>query len=736
MSFSCQHLHSLYDTTQPNMSTFDEPSSFEEDSSSFFPSVDETSSSDSSKPNTTKTTWPETDTANTTKDFEYTMEPGPEETGPNERQAESSALAGFENFTETLEEWEDSMSACRQLLESIPQVQRCLRPDDLNPPHKMCKTGWHAMGEFQTAAKTEHLDLSFLAKQYGKQTVASLERFLHTQTAVVRSAHETLFTMMEYFDMLASMLRHVDAQYKPGPWGTEGNRTAGDAEMDIVRDLLGQIAKLKEENFKMKRQISAPPPKSESVEALFPSGSREGLCPRRCCKTTTQPEMEAASPVRSAESSELQSISSFLSDRSVPFAADRLTYKGENIADVMDESLALEHQRNSDTFSEGQAELLQQPRQRTEPRPVSDWLSQANATSCHEPCAGLEAKYDDLAEENRLLDADLRQLSEEYNVLDATHGNMTEKYDDLKEKFQDVLEEYDLLRRRHDYERVIHNRVTAMYVTRTSGVHWNGSKQDGKESPCASPKTAMPFRTSAKGPWSPALGIGTSVEEAEGVDECQAQTFCSFVSNQWHSWITMYDLLWSTILVAAQPSGEIETQQARWPRRHQTQNTHRTSSRGKHGGEIPWGALFNIVTHVVLVTSILSWFSCQLERDIWLQANGLTRNQLIAYTRGELVWLSNLGLGSRRMGEARTLALCMMLNSQRVMTLCSMCSRVMGVMGVMVGDWGGIGYLAWLKVAALLAGLWAVWDEGGVEVIVRWAVMGSRACLGLMSYTR
>ncbi|KAG5920464.1 hypothetical protein E4U53_003917, partial [Claviceps sorghi] len=644
-----------------------------------------------------------------TADTEYTQDP---ESEPEcqERATKEKGVAktteppgGVERFTEALEKWEDSMLVCRQLLENIPQVKRCLRPEDLNPAEGLCSSGWRAMEEYRAVTRTTEPsspDLSIGAKQHGSQTDDGTDKLWRRQTTVEGFAHETLFIVMRYLAMLAPMLKHVDLQYETSPWGTDGHRTAGDAEMETVQDLVGQIERLKEEKFALKRQVAAATAaaaaaaaaasKKEPARASSLARSQAGLCPR-CRNAMARPERRAKSPAWSAVSSELQSVPR---SRSVGSIISR----GENIANLVDESLLAvkepeqEQERNgSDTFSEGQAVLLQKPTPARRQRPclVSDWLSQANTTGSWDGdeapsgrpgtrCAycggdkddganaGLSAKYRDLVAAHHILDEDFRQLAEEYYVLDATHKETMDEYDQLIEQFDEVREQHDVLRSRYDHEREVHNTVTAMYVTKTSGVRWNEGRhaRSEPESPSVSPKTtARPFRKSTDRPSSRAhCGAAPkhhARESAHDTMQDQDHSLYAFLSEQWLCWMAIGDLIW-TMLHGAHPDpilisegGQVETQEAApWlPLQGPS-----TGNRVSNGGGIPWRALLTVLTHLALLAALVSWYACQLERDIWLQANGLTRNQLIAHTRGELVWLSNLGLdGGWIADEAKTL---------------------------------------------------------------------------------
>ncbi|KAG5925398.1 hypothetical protein E4U42_004322 [Claviceps africana] len=722
------------------MSTFEEANKFEDELSRSPPSAGDTSSSDGSKYNTIGTRDIETvHVGDVTVDTEYTqdLESEPER---QDRATKEIGVAktteppgGLEKFTEALEKWEDSMLVCRQLLENIPQVQRCLRPEDLNPAEGLCSSGWRAMEEYRAATRMTEppsLDLSIGTKQNGRETDDGMDKLWRTQTTVVGFAHETLFIVMSYLAMLAPMLKYVDLQCMTSPWGTDGHRTAGDAEMETVQDLVGQIERLKEEKFALKRQVAAATAaaaaaaaaasKKESAQESSLTRSQPGLCPR-CRTAMLRPEMRAKSSAWNAMSSELQSVARSRSVGSVPLvaaAADSIMSRGENIADLVEESLLPVKEQvpnGSDTFSEGQAELLQKPTPARRQRPclVSDWLSQANTTGSwdddepptgrtetvcaycggdrnREADASLAAKYRDIMAENHVLDADFQQLAEEYDVLEATHENTMDEYNQLIEQFEEIEKQHDLLRNRYDHERDVHNRVTAMYVTKTSGVRWNEARhaRTEPESLSVSPKTtARPFRKSSRRPSSSAAPEHHARESSGGSTESQDQSLYAFLSEQWLCWIAFCDLIW-TMLQGVHPDpilisegsegGQVETQlqNGSWARARQQGPS--TWSRVSGGRGISWRALLTMLTHLTLLAALLSWYSCQLERDIWLQANGLTRNQLIAHTRGELVWLSNLGLdGGWITGEARTLVLWMGLNSRRVMAFVSGCVRRM-----------------------------------------------------------
>ncbi|KAG6005453.1 hypothetical protein E4U21_007922 [Claviceps maximensis] len=782
------------------MSTSAEIRTAEDESFCSPPSSDETTSSDGSKYKANGARGSDmihVDDVTIDTDFTHESEAEGEAESESKRQeraakhrkeAETTAATpddvDMTTFAAAMEEWDDGMRVCRQLLVSIPRVQRCLRPEDLNPAHGLCLTGWHAMEAYQAFAvavatrTTEAPMPPFPAwKQHGtKQSAGTMGNSLQTQTTkVVGLAHETLSLVMEYLAMLVPMLEYAELHYQSSPWGTEGHRTAGDAEMEAVQDLLGQIETLKKENFALKHQIKAAtlaaaaraaaedgkqgPPKKESARNSSLAKSRPGLCPR-CCDAMAQPEMQAKSPVWSSVSSELQSAPRSRSVGSIPLvstaATDCIVSVGESIADLVDENLLAgkERERNcSDTFSEGQAELLQKPlpaRLKTPPFKrgrVSDWVAQANTTGSwegntstrarsppEEVCAlcggasnnsssgsnknggayfpGLVAKYRNLVRENRLLDADYQQLEEEYDAQAAAHKKKMYEYDQLKDMFDDLSEEFELLRKRYDYERSVHNRVTAMYVTKTSDVKWNGEKRSPAESPSVSPKTAAePFRKSIERPFSPATTSAAATATAsdyhlgESNDNIinspltsQGQSLHAFLSEQWLCWIALYNLVWSTILPGAhldpilirQGSQMSETQGAaqwsenrpcRQTRQHGSSALLNSVSNGGNGNGngISWRALLTMLTHLVLLAALLSWYSCQLEKDIWLQANGLTRNQLIAHTRGEPIWLSNLGLGGGWITgqEVKTLVLWMGLNSRRVMALVSACARRM-----------------------------------------------------------
>ncbi|KAG5981251.1 hypothetical protein E4U55_003144 [Claviceps digitariae] len=687
-------------------------------------------------------------------DTERRQERGTRDTGAVEStNPRQPSPGGLERFTSALEKWEDSMLVCQQLLEHMPQVQRCLRPEDLNPAEGLCSTGWRAMEEYQAlaarAARTTQQG------ERGRQSVDGMEGVLPAETTMVGFAHETLFIVMRYLAMMGPMLKHVEWQYESSPWGTDDHRTAGDAEMEAVQDLLGQVERLKEEKFALRRQVAAAEaaataaaaaaakegeerereredaPKKESAKDSSLARSRPELCPRCRNAMAQQQEMPAkSSPAWSTRSSERQSVPRSLSVALgsislgsislVSTAADCIASRGDNIADIRDSSLLPmeEHERTcSHTFSEGQAELLQKPISARRERPclVLDWPSRENTTDSSDDdesprrppqaarggeatAAGLAAKYRDLMAESRLLDADFQQLEEEYDVLAAAHEKTTKECELLKDKLDDLWEEHDLLRRRYDYERVVHNRVTAMYVTKTSGVTWNKvthaqtGSESGSESSSVSPKTvAGPFRKNIKRPSSPAPETATVPDPApasedhlrqrnnmDNLRQSQDQSLYAFLSEQWLCWIAIYDAIWSTILRGVHSEPVLLSRGSEMETRRQGSSCCMSRSASNGGGGIPWRALLFMLTHLTLLAALLSWFSCQLERDIWLQANGLTRNQLIAYTRGELVWLSNLGLGrgwKRMTGmtgqEVKTLVLWMGLNSRRVMALVS-----------------------------------------------------------------
>lgn len=240
-------------------------------------------------------------------------------------------------------------------------------------------------------------------------------------------------------------------------------------------------------------------------------------------------------------------------------------------------------------------------------------------------------------------------------------GRLYRKYRSLYEREKEFAEEqYQLLNLEIRREQEI---ARAMLVEaerrRWLSINWNPSSRGSSFvlSPGVSPtNTEQNVTLVSEGDGKSRAEIDDVMEfvedyrrQADAVAESQDASLQTFAASQWRAWTDTLAFGRSVCFRALQAvSGHL-------PRKRTSQTPSRRSDlrfrnglwRGPTDGVavaaavvVPWHGLLQILTHVVLFASVQSWISCHRQRDIWLQANGMTRTHFIKQMRGDTSWWS------------------------------------------------------------------------------------------------
>ncbi|TWU74392.1 hypothetical protein ED733_002456 [Metarhizium rileyi] len=320
----------------------------------------------------------------------------------------------------------------------------------------------------------------------------------------------------------------------------------------------------------------------------------------------------------------------------------------------------------------------------------------------------------------RYLEDLLQAKCEEYNSLVDTYeemaercSNMAKMYDKSSRRYNDLMRWYEKLTHRHEKvkarierERLIHDRVTEVYVTNAVEVGWKQNPSRSRSvarslSPLVSPKGTVssmdPTEASQREKMEHRADVDAServqrrAESEQGFDtiarswselrtrsslgqseiafeagQAQVQSFSDFVSSQCQSWIVVCDFLWSFVLPIPRPGIIISsTSGSSSPTQISQQANRDDTALG-----IPWPALFNILTQLILLFGIQTWIACAKERASWLYANNIKPTTLLSsYSRGERSFWPGLHGGLLTGEEAQTLLAMALLNSRYLVEL-------------------------------------------------------------------
>ena len=214
-----------------------------------------------------------------------------------------------------------------------------------------------------------------------------------------------------------------------------------------------------------------------------------------------------------------------------------------------------------------------------------------------------------------------------------------------------------------DVERRANDCVQPTYKAGMADVRWNEPSLR-RPSSCVSPRTVVPPATLLTGLSSVSSPLRTSPISVSS-HGCDArldkdQTFSAFVSKQWQAWVVTYCFVWCLMMHGLHV-----------PSPHRGMSFLRIilpdcDCRGKRKKPmVPWDELLKIAVHVIIFIAIQAWIACYRERQIWFQANGLTRKYLLGLARAGPSWLPNFGLGLMPSPEVSTMLCVMLLNSGR-----------------------------------------------------------------------
>lgn len=311
--------------------------------------------------------------------------------------------------------------------------------------------------------------------------------------------------------------------------------------------------------------------------------------------------------------------------------------------------------------------------------------------------------YDELAERHENAARSNEKWAKLYNCLARRWENLTEMHEETTTRFE---------REMH-----IHNTVMEVYVTNAVEVDWTRSSSQSRSndrrsmSPPLSPRgTPSPMTvptsldSTEASQWASIepRACGTASQRAQGTagvekgpvatarlrkkprnelfraeaavarerrsapGVAQALSFSDFVENQCRSWVDICDFLWSFILPVRQPAILVSSAGGS----SSPIQDSRQMGRNAEMSFIPWSAVFNVLTHIILLFGIQTWIACAKERNTWLHANNIKPTTLLSlYARGERSFWPGLHGGLLTGAEVSMLAKWILLNSRRVLEL-------------------------------------------------------------------